>query len=71
MNSDTTEVKAPMIKVITAWVVALFSNFFTQMWQAFQQAPWDKLAQFAAFIYTMCLLVEWIVKRWRKTREPN
>lgn len=71
MTTETTEVKAPVIKLITAWGAALFSDFFVQLWNAFQAAPWDKLAQFAAFIYTMCLIVEWVVKRWRKTREPK
>lgn len=63
-----TEVKAPVLKLITAWLAAGFSNFFTSAWESFTVIPWDKLASFAAFIYTTCLAVEWIVKKWRKWR---
>lgn len=71
MNSESTEIKAPVIKITTAWLAALFSDFFMSLWHVFKETPWDKLAQFAAFIYTVCLIIEWGVKRWRKLRGSN
>lgn len=58
-----TELKAPVIKVTTAWLAALLTDSMSFVWSAFSSVPWDKLAQFAAFVYSLCLIYEWLRKR--------
>lgn len=45
------EVSWPVIKVVTAWVAALGIG------------SWQEAAAFAAFLYSLCLLAEWVYKR--------
>ena len=59
MMKDHQEITHPGIKVTTAWLTAIL----TSGWQTFSTIPWDKLAQFAAFLYTIVLIIEWIRKR--------
>ena len=63
---DDTEVKFPMIKAITAWIAALLSSFLSPAWETFTSISWDKLAQFAAFVYSLCLIYEWAKKKHKK-----
>ena len=62
---NDTDVKAPTFKLITAWLVALWSSTI----DIFASIPWDKLAQFAAFVYSCLLIYEYIRKRIRAARE--
>ena len=65
---NDTDVKAPIFKLITAWVMALWSSTV----DIFASIPWDKLAQFAAFVYSCLLIYEYIRKRIKATKgEPN
>lgn len=64
---DSTEVRAPIIKLISAWGLTLFTEF----WHAFQSVPWDLLGKFAVFIYTLVLILEVITKRARRKRESD
>lgn len=59
------EIKIPVLKAISAWLIAIA----TSMWQTFSQVPWDKLAQFAAFLYSVCLIYEYLRKRFRKSSQ--
>lgn len=60
-NQDITY---PGIKVTTAWLTTLLAS----TWQTFSGMPWDKLAQFAAFIYSLVLIYEWISKKIQKSK---
>lgn len=60
------EVKFPVVKVISAWVAALTTSTMNYAWDTFMNIPWDKLAQFAAFVYTIMLILEFIKKKIRK-----
>lgn len=64
--SDT-DVKAPMFKLITAWLIAIWSSTI----DIFASIPWDKLAQFAAFVYSCLLIYEYIRKRIRAIKAPK
>lgn len=59
------EIKIPVLKAISAWLIAIA----TSMWHTFSQVPWDKLAQFAAFLYSLCLIYEYLRKRFRKSAQ--
>lgn len=61
MDFDT-DVKAPMLKAISAWLVVLV----TTVWEKFTILPWDKFAQFAAFVYSCCLIWEYVRKKIKK-----
>ena len=61
MNFDT-DVKAPMLKAITAWLAVAF----TSLWSSFTSLPWDKFAQFAAFVYSCCLIWEFLRKKFKQ-----
>lgn len=61
MDFDT-DVKAPMLKAITAWIAVAF----TTLWTHFTTLPWDKFAQFAAFLYSCCLIWEFLRKKIKK-----
>lgn len=47
---NSTEVSWPLVKVLSAWA-------------AFGITTWQEAAAFAAFIYSMCLIIEWVYKR--------
>lgn len=47
---QTTEVSWPLAKVLSVWA-------------AFGITTWQEAAAFAAFIYSLCLIVEWVYKR--------
>lgn len=64
---EDTDVKLPFIKVVTAWLTVVLSS----TWQTFSIIPWDKLAQFAAFIYSCALILEWLKKQIIKWREAD
>lgn len=61
MPTDT-DVKAPVIKAIIAWIAAIV----TSAMEVFSTIPWDKLAQFAAFIYSCILIWDHLRKKFRK-----
>ena len=58
------EVRFPVLKVISVW----FTIWLTTLWQSFSDVPWEILAQFAAFLYSVVLLVEWMIKKVRRFR---
>lgn len=60
-----TEIQAPIFKVVSAWIVALLADPMLFFWHAFNETPWDKLAQFAAFVYSLCLIYEYLRKKFR------
>lgn len=65
---DDTEIKVPMLKAISAWCAALI----TSAWQTWNVIPWDRLAQFAAFLYSLALLWEYVRMRWMNPkRQPQ
>ncbi|MFV0408918.1 MAG: hypothetical protein ACK5LJ_04220 [Paracoccus sp. (in: a-proteobacteria)] len=57
-------VKLPVLKVMSAWL----ATFLAGTWNVFASVPWEILAQFAAFLYTLALLVEWISKKLRNKK---
>lgn len=57
-----TTITFPMLKAISAWLAALS----TSLWNTWVSVSWDKAAQFAAFIYTLCLISDWIRKKLTK-----
>lgn len=59
---DDMEVRFPVLKVISVW----FTIWLTTLWQSFSEVPWEILAQFAAFLYSGVLLVEWMIKKVRR-----
>ena len=67
MNDHDIDVKAPMLKMISAWVVALV----TSAWHTWQAFPWSTLAQFLAAVYSAMLIVELIVKKYRKWKDKD
>ena len=64
---NDTDIKLPMVKLISAWLTALLAS----AWQTFSVIPWDKLAQFAAFVYSCALLWEWLRKQIIKRGESS
>lgn len=60
----TTEISRPILKVVTVWTAAML----TSLWHTFTVIPWDKCAQFAAFVYSLCLIYEWIKKKADKKK---
>ena len=56
------DLKVSTMKAVVAWISVLASSAL-ETWTAI---PWDKLAQFAAFIYTTCLIIQFI---WRRVKE--
>lgn len=58
------DVNHPGLKVTTAWLTTLLAS----TWQSFHGIPWDKLAQFAAFVYSCVLIYEWVSKKIQKSR---
>lgn len=60
----TTEISRPLFKAISAWAAVML----TSMWHTFTIIPWDKFAQFAAFVYSLCLLYEYIKKKADKKK---
>ena len=60
--SSNEEIRAPFFKAVSAWVVAMLSS----LWVSFTMVHWDKLAQFAAFIYTCSLIFEYLYKKFKK-----
>lgn len=61
---DDSTVKAPLFKVISAWIL----TWLASVWQVFSAIPWDMLAQFIAFVYSCALLYEWIHKKLKKRK---
>ena len=59
---DDLEVRFPVLKVISVWLTI----WLTTMWQSFSEVPWEILAQFAAFLYSAVLLLEWAIKKVRR-----
>lgn len=71
MMNPETEIQFKGLKITTVWGAVLSTKILSDMWIAFYSVPWDKLAQFAAFIYTVFLATEFIVKKIRLWRTPN
>lgn len=55
---DLGGVRHQVIKVITAWIATVSVT----MWDLVTTTAWENLAQFIVFVYTLILLIEWIVK---------
>lgn len=51
--------KVATMKAVIAWIAAIGSS----LWQTWSSVPWDKFAQFAAFIYSVLLIIDYIRKR--------
>jgi|LNFM01.1.fsa_nt_gb hypothetical protein len=51
-DEHAVSVGSPVVKIITAWAAA------------FGVASWADAAAMIAFVYTLCLLLEWIWKRF-------
>lgn len=62
---NTAEVQAPVWKAVSLWVIAVLTDSTMFFWETFNSIPWDKFAQFAAFIYSLCLIYEYVRKRIR------
>ena len=58
------EVRFPVLKVISVWLTI----WLTTLWQSFSEVPWETLSQFAAFLYSVALLMEWTIKKIRRFR---
>ena len=56
MNDDAT-VHAPVLKIISAWLVALGFK------------SWGDIASFLAACYTLLLIAEWFYKKFWKSRK--
>ena len=67
MHDQDFAVSHPWLKLITLWLTTLT----TSLWTTFSTIHWDKLAQFAAFIYSLVLLVEWARKQLAKRRDTS
>ena len=65
MVTMTTEISRPILKAVTAWIFAML----TSLWHSFSTIPWDKFAQFAAFVYSLCLIYEYLKKKWAQSKE--
>lgn len=50
MNDQTSSIASPVTKVVTAWTAIGITS-------------WAEAASFAAFLYSMALLGEWVWKR--------
>ena len=59
MNDNTDPINSPALKVTSAWIAAGFAQIGI--------ASWGDFAAFAASIYTLCLLFEWL---WKKVFKP-
>ena len=60
---EQSSVQHQWLKMISAWLTV----FVSSTWQSFTEVPWEILAQFAAFIYSCALILEWVVKRFRSS----
>lgn len=65
MSDGPDGIRSPALKLISAWVAALGSSWDTAA-TLFVRVPWDKWAQFAAFLYSCCLLWEYLQKKRKK-----
>lgn len=61
---DDLEVRFPVLKVISVWLTIWLAT----LWQSFSEVPWEILAQFAAFLYSAVLLMEWAIKKVRRSK---
>lgn len=64
---DDLEVRFPVLKVISVWLTV----WLTTLWQSFSEVPWEILAQFAAFLYSVVLLMEWTIKKVRRFKRDT
>ena len=48
--NESTQIAWPLAKVLSVWA-------------AFGITTWQEAAAFAAFLYSMCLIIEWIYKK--------
>lgn len=62
-----TDIKLPMLKFASAWITVVLAS----AWHTFSVIPWDKLAQFAAFVYSCALIWEWVRKQLAKWRDSD
>lgn len=60
------DIRFPVTKMISAWLTV----FLSSLWGAFTSVPWEVLAQFAAFAYSVALLWEFVSKKI-KYKEPE
>lgn len=60
--TDDSDFNVGLFKAGVAWVMAIT----TSLWEAWSTVPWDKFAQFAAFVYSVCLIIEFLRKKWLK-----
>lgn len=60
-----------MLKAILAWTLALLTDSTSFVWDVFVSMPWDKLAQFAAFVYSVKLILAERKKRIAKKEKQD
>lgn len=63
--AHSSEIHAPVWKAVSLWVIAVLTDSTMFFWETFNNIPWDKFAQFAAFIYSLCLIYEYVRKKIR------
>lgn len=66
MHNIDHETRTAVAKGIIAWIAALLTDSMSFIWNIFSSTPWDKLAQFAAFIYSVCLIYQYLAKQRRQ-----
>lgn len=71
MHNVDSEMRASVIKGILAWTAALLTDSVSFLWHVFSNVHWDKFAQFAAFIYSICLIYEYLAKQRRALKEDT
>lgn len=68
----TPEIRGTTVKLVSAWIAALITDSMSVMWNLITAVHWDKLAQFAAFVYSLCLIYEHFAnKRKKRDKEIN
>jgi hypothetical protein len=65
------EMRAPVLKATLAWALALITDSASFLWHTLSWVHWDKLAQFAAFVYSVHLIWEFHEKRKAKKKEKE
>lgn len=65
------EMRAPVLKATLAWALALLTDSASFLWYTISWVHWDKLAQFAAFVYSVHLIWEFHAKRKAKKKEKE
>jgi hypothetical protein len=59
MQSDHVAVDFPALKIASAWFAAALAHVGIH--------TWGEAASFMAFLYTMCLFLEWVWRKWTRS----